>query len=77
MREHGNGKGRRKRSVVTWMELFRRCWSSLDIVLDAYVGAKATCNVPEHVARSLEHSDCKAKAPVSRREEQSDERLKL
>ena len=62
---------------MTWMELFRRCWSSLDIVLDAYVGAKATCNVPEHVARSLEHSDCKAKAPVSRREEQSDERLKL
>ena len=57
------------------LELFRRCWSSFDIVLDAYVGAKATCNVPEHVARSLEHSDCKSKAPVMRREEHDDERL--
>ena len=46
-------------------------------VQDAHVGAEATCNVPEHVARSLEHSDCKTKAPVMRREEQRDERLNL
>ena len=59
------------------LALLRRCWRSFDIVLDAYVGAEATCNVPEHVARSLEHSDCKTKAPVMRREEQRDERLNL
>ena len=57
------------------LELLRRCLRSFDIVLDAYVGAEATCNVPEHVARSLEHSDCKSKAPVMRREEHDDERL--
>ena len=59
------------------MELFRWCWSSFDIARNAYVGAEATRDAPEHVARSLEHSDCKAKAPVSRREEQRDERLNL
>ena len=59
------------------LELLRWCWNSFDIARDAYVGAEATCDALEHVARSLEHSDCKAKAPVSRREEQSDERLKL
>ena len=59
------------------LALLRKCWSSFDIARDAHVGAEATCDAPEHVARSLEHSDCKAKAPVSRREEQRDERLNL
>ena len=59
------------------IKAIRKCWSSFDIVRDAHVGAEAMCDAPEHVARSLEHSDCKAKAPVSRREEQRDERLNL